>query len=185
MFGISTSNGTLGDLGSDHRPEGELRAHDEVGLMVDDRRLGVGGVGAQRSGELRLEESSEQLAGVLALPVAIRVVLRASIRPVRRGDPATKGGARRLDLLRHRIFGKDNDVVAPLDEPANDAELDGNGAAAVDEGDEVAVGGHRLGSLVMPSRTPSTSWTMIRSVSARLRPRSRRSSFHVYTSVAA
>lgn len=39
--------------------------------------------------------------------------------------------------------------MAALDESTDDAELDRHGAAAIDEGDEVAVDGHGFGSFWM------------------------------------
>ena len=45
-----------------------------------------------------------------------------------------------MDLRDHRVLAEDGDVVAPVDEAPDGAELGRHGAAAVDQGEEVLAG---------------------------------------------
>ena len=82
--------------------------------------------------------------------------------------------------------------MAPLDEAADDRELGRHGSAAVDEGDEIGAWGHRFFLRGCPARVGVGRWSRMAatcsrircSTSARVRPRSRRSSFQLMTSVA-
>ena len=177
MFGISTSNGMAAASAATIAPKAKRGQHD-VRAVLGDRRVDVGGVLAQRPGELLLEQRGEELPRSLALPIPVRVVLGRAVGPVGRLDPASERGAGGPHVVDHRVLGEDGDVVPALDEAAHDAELDGDGAAAVDERDEIAIPCAMVSPSVV-SRMPSTSWMIVCSVSARLRPRSRRSSFHV------
>lgn len=74
---------------------------------------------------------------VLALPVASRIVLGSTVPSIRRAKPPVDLGARRADLLHHRVFGEHGRGVTARDEPASSAQLGGYVASSVDQREEV------------------------------------------------
>ena len=126
-------------LGADHRPVGEERAHDELGMERFDRGADVGGVPLGRTDELLVEQQRHELERVRDLPVGEPVVLLPSTRLVGCGDPRPERRAGGLDVGAHRVLAEHRDVVAAVDEPAHRAELRGHGAAAVDQREQIRV----------------------------------------------
>ena len=144
-------------LGRDHRAEGELRAQHDVGSPISDSGVDVAVVGAQWTGELHLQQPGEQLPGALALPVAVGVVLGEPVRSIGCLGPSPERRSGGLDLVGHRVLGQHGDFVPTFEEAADDSELDGDGAAPVDECHKVLQVGHVVISVGWRTRMPSTS----------------------------
>ena len=83
-------------LGGDHRPEGELGAQHDVRAVLGDRRVDVGGVLAQRPGELLLEQAWRRAAAdPLHSQSRYGSCSGCAVGPVGRLDPPPERGAGR------------------------------------------------------------------------------------------
>jgi hypothetical protein len=169
-------------LGGQHAANAEHRTDHERWSYLVDGFIHIGGVAFGRADEQCVDQATDELPGIPALPVTQEIALRSAIGPVRRRSPAVERRTRRADVGRHGIVGEHRHRVPPLDEPPRGSELWRHIAAAVNESEQIPVGcHHRLPGdrRRRPPRMPLTRSRMIRSVSERDSCRSRRSSFHM------